>query len=292
MKRRKYAMGGKCMPNLIRERKKYNRFLWSLGALSLCTLMKAYYDTNIFKVNKVQFQTKKTSPGSRFSILQLTDVHNKIFHDKNKKLIQMVNDVNADIVVLTGDLISRSTVDFSNVYSLIERILKINQNVFYVTGNHELGNDHVELFLTGLENRGVTILSNLNTQITIGDTVVNLVGIDNASTDHEDLGLAFEGVDEENYTILLSHSPNVVTKYDAIPADLILSGHTHGGQVRLPLIGAVVGPDNSFFPKLDKGIFETESGNYLYIDSGLGTTGYPVRFLNQSQISLIEVKGE
>lgn len=290
--KRRYAMGGKCMPNLVKKKKNYHGILWGLGALSLGTLMKAYNDTNRFKVNKVQFQTKKVSPGSRISILQLTDIHNKKFRDKNKKLIQMVNNVNADIVVLTGDLISRSTIDFSNVYSLIEAIMKSNQNVFYVTGNHELGNDHVELFLTGLENRGVTILSNLNIQLTIGNTVMNLVGIDNASTDHEDLGLAFEGVDEGNYTILLSHSPNVVTKYNAIPADLILSGHTHGGQVRLPLIGAVVGPDNSFFPKLDKGIFEIKSGQYLYIDSGLGTTGYPVRFLNQSQISLIEVKGE
>ncbi|WP_047986405.1 metallophosphoesterase [Ornithinibacillus californiensis] len=279
------------MPKKV-TKKKAKQFLLLSGALLLSSLVKVYVDTNIFKVNNIRFRTKKLPHDTNFSILQITDLHNRVFGKQNEILIKTVKDIHADVVVLTGDLISRGTNDFTNVFTLVEEIIKVNPNVYYVTGNHELGNDNVDMFLAGLEERGVNILRNQNTKITRGDTVINLVGIDNESTNHEDLDQAFDSISEEHYTVLLSHSPNVVDKYDSIPADLILSGHTHGGQIRLPLIGAVVGPDRSFFPKLDKGIFEIHTGQYLYVDSGIGTSGYPVRFLNQSQISLIEVRGE
>src|SRR5690606_36275120 len=112
-------------------------------------------------------------------------------------------------------------------------------------------------------------------------------------THHEDVQAAFRGVDQEQYTILLSHAPNIVIRYSSndILADLILSGHTHGGQVRLPFIGALAAPGQGLFPKLDKGTFTIAQDQYLYIDSGLGTSMVPIRFLNQSQMSFIRVVG-
>ncbi|WP_231495854.1 metallophosphoesterase [Paucisalibacillus sp. EB02] len=294
--RRFYRMGWNFMRHILGKKKKKaltsKYFLWGSGVLLLSSLVKAYVDTNIFKINSVPFRTRKIPSDAKISILQLTDVHNKVFGHHNKKLVAAVKESNADIVVLTGDLINRGTEDFTNMFSFVTEIVNVNQNVFYVTGNHEMGNENVEVFLMGLHERGVTLLRNHNTQITIGNSIINIVGIDNESTNHEDLGQAFDGVNKDRFTILLSHSPSVVENYASIPADLILSGHTHGGQVRFPLIGAIVGPDNSYFPVLDKGVFEFEQEQYLYIDSGLGTTGYPVRFLNQSQISLIEVSGK
>lgn len=84
----------------------------------------------------------------------------------------------------------------------------------------------------------------------------------------------------------------MLDKHNDIPADLILSGHTHGGQVRIPFIGALVAPDQGFFPKLEKGIYEFGTNQFLYIDSGLGTSVAPIRFLNQSQLSVIKITGE
>ncbi|WP_229740672.1 metallophosphoesterase [Ornithinibacillus halotolerans] len=222
----------------------------------------------------------------------MSDLHNKVFGKKNKRLIQSVKEADADIVVLTGDLISRGTSEFNKVYDFIEMIKQINQNVFYVTGNHEMTNDNLEEFINGLRDRGVVVLRNENRVVTIQHIDINLVGIDNESTNHEDMNGAFADVNQGNYTILLSHSPSVVNNYHSIKADLILSGHTHGGQVRFPFVGAIIGPDRSLFPVLDKGVFKITTEQFLYIDSGVGTTGYPVRFLNQSQISLIELKHE
>ncbi|WP_096274491.1 metallophosphoesterase [Paucisalibacillus globulus] len=255
------------------------------------TASKTYIDTNIFRINKVQLDTDKIPLGTEISIMQISDVHNKVFGNQNEKLIEAVNRNTADIIVLTGDLVDRKTSNYSNVFSLVEKLVEINRHIYFVTGNHEWENKYTEEILEGLSKRGVTILNNKNTQITIGTTTINLVGIDNQSTNHENINLAFDGVSHEFYTVLLSHSPTVVEEYQDIQANLILSGHTHGGQVRVPLIGALIAPDQGFFPELDKGIFEISSKRYLYIDSGLGTSVLPIRFWNQSQISLVNVVG-
>ncbi len=156
-----------------------------------------------------------------------------------------------------------------------------------MSGNHEWGNPYMEKFLSGLKERNVTILNNKNTQLTKKGVSLILLGVDDVSSSHEDLKKSLNNINQDLYTILLSHSPGIIEEYDKkVPTDLILSGHTHGGQVRFPFIGALVAPDQGLFPEYDKGIFKTGPEQYLYIDSGLGTSVVPIRFLNQSQISL------
>lgn len=260
-----------------------------LVLLILSFLARIYYDTNVFKVNRAQFYSNKIPEGSEFTVLQISDLHNKVFGDNNEKLINTVKKLNAEFIVITGDLIDRGTDKFENVFSLIERIKTINKDVFFVSGNHEWGNAYTEEFLNGLRERNVTILNNKSTQITVNNVTLNLVGIDDVSTNHENFQKAFNSMNHERYTILLSHTPNITEKYNDILADLILSGHTHGGQVRIPFIGALVAPDQGLFPRLDKGTYKTGPNQFLYIDSGLGTSIAPIRFANQSQLSLINI---
>ncbi|RDW16882.1 metallophosphoesterase [Oceanobacillus chungangensis] len=267
--------------------------MYLFGILCIIGLLtKAYVDTNIFKINRMQFQSSKIPIDTKITILQLSDLHNKVFGEDNEALIDTVIQANADIIVLTGDLIDRDTDDLHGVFSLVERITALHPHVFFVSGNHEWGNHFAGALVEGLEHRNVTILNNRNTEITVGNATFNLVGIDDVSTNHENLNLAFENVNQESYTILLSHSPSILDKYEDVPADLILSGHTHGGQVRLPFIGALVAPDQGFFPEKDKGTYAFGEDKFLYIDSGIGTSIAPIRFLNQSQVSLIEISGE
>ncbi|WP_066185909.1 MULTISPECIES: metallophosphoesterase [Gracilibacillus] len=265
--------------------------------LTICLLLvmitvKVYRDTSIFKLNKMQLESEKLEKGDRFQILQLTDVHNKVFRDNNDKLVAEIEQTKADIIVITGDLVDRKTDELQDVLSLVDRLLEVNPQLFFVTGNHEWENCHYGLLMNELASRGVTILHNASEQVELNGVSVNLVGIDDASTEREDLRQAFHQVDTDQYTILLSHTPNVTQHYAGIPADLILSGHTHGGQIRFPIIGALVAPDDGLFPKLEKGLYPLGEQQYLYIDSGLGTTGAPIRFLNQSQFSLIEVTND
>ena len=255
----------------------------------LIFLSKIYFDTNVFKVNKVQYHSNKLPAGSEFTVLQISDLHNKVFGDSNEKLINTVEKSNADIIVITGDLVDRGTDNFNNVFSLIEKITAINKDIFFVSGNHEWGNPYTEDLLNGLRERNVTILNNKNIQITEKKVTLNLVGVDDVSINKDNSKKAFSNIDQAQYTILLSHSPNIIEKYNDISADLILSGHTHGGQVRIPYIGALVTPDQGFFPKLDKGTYKVGLNQYLYIDSGLGTSIAPIRFLNQSQLTLVKI---
>ncbi|WP_249260780.1 metallophosphoesterase [Virgibacillus pantothenticus] len=258
-----------------------------LFILSLC--IKAYMDTNTFKVNKLPFYSDKIPDDKAVNILQITDVHNKVFGKSNEELIQTIKDLNADIIVITGDLIDRKTTEFNDMFAFVEKLTSVQKHVYFVTGNHEWDNPKKEEFLNGLEERQVTILNNKNRQLTINQVSLNLVGIDDSSTNHENVTQAFAGVNDEYYTVLLSHSPNIIEKESSLPADLILSGHTHGGQVRLPFIGALVAPDEGLFPTYDKGTYNINRDQFLYIDSGLGTSVAPIRFLNQSQISMIRV---
>lgn len=257
--------------------------------LTLAVIANIYIDTNSFKINRVEFHSQKIPKGSTVTILQISDVHNKVFHNNNEDLIRTIKKLKANIIVITGDLIDRRTKELNHVYQLIENLTSICSNVFFVTGNHEWQNPLKQELLAGLEKRNVTILDNKNNKITIGDVSLNIVGVADYSTKHGDIKLALYSIDKDQYTLLLSHSPGVVDALNGNQVDLILSGHTHGGQVRLPLFGAIVVPDQGFFPKFDKGAYQLENNGYLYIDSGLGTSRLPIRFLNQSQVSLITI---
>ncbi|WP_080873956.1 metallophosphoesterase [Oceanobacillus timonensis] len=260
--------------------------------MMLSFMMKVYFDTNVFKVNKEQFSSTKLEAGSELTILQITDVHSGSFGEDNSEILEKVKDLDADIIVMTGDLIDRKTKDLDIALHLAEALAEVNPDTYFVTGNHEHENPEKDAFLTGLENRGVQILRNENTKVEKAGQLFNLVGVNDVSTAHEDMSLAFAGADPQNYTVLLSHAPSVVQKYPDVRADLVLSGHTHGGQVRMPFIGALIAPDEGLFPELQEGVYPLGTERYLYIDSGLGTSGLPIRFLNQSQISLVTIQGE
>ncbi|ASF39002.1 hypothetical protein CEH05_07705 [Halobacillus halophilus] len=263
-----------------------------LGGVFICmaAIVKVMYDTNVFKRKEIHLAHKKIPEGSRFKILQMSDLHNKVFGRSNKKLLQTIEEAEADMVMITGDLIDRNTKQWAQVFSLIERIVSVYRHVFFVTGNHEWDHPLTHPFLEGLRERRVTVLRNEHASLQINDSLgINVVGIDDVNTNRENVGQAFDGIDQQLYTILLSHSPDFVNEYKDKPADLILSGHTHGGKVKIPFVGSLVAPGQGLLPEYDQGMYRIGYDQLLYVDRGLGTSVVHVRFLNQSQISLLEV---
>lgn len=248
-----------------------------------------YFEVNCPKISKTSFKTSKLPLDTSLKILQISDAHVGNF-TKKVDLLKDIKTLEPDIIVITGDLIDRRTSDFNNAYKFVEELVSVNPQVYFVSGNHERDNDRTEDFLQGLKKRNVVILNNRNTTIDIKGTLINICGVDDFHTGYSNLGLASKGINEKLYTILLSHSPGIV-KERYLPADLVLSGHTHGGQVRFPIIGGIVAPGQGLFPKLQKGIYNLDHGKYLYIDSGLGTSSLPLRFLNRSQVSFLIIAG-
>lgn len=266
--------------------------IWKgLGLVTLGVFSKVLIDTNIFRVNKINLETDKIAAEAGLRILQISDVHNKKSRILHKQIIEKAKEHAPNFIVLTGDIIDRQTKDFCSIYTFLDGLVALGIPIYFVSGNHEWENSRRQKFLTELSKRTIISLNNEHIRIKVNNREINLVGIEDASTEHENVEKAFSNIDEMNYTILLSHSPYIIKRYPCVPADLVISGHTHGGQIRFPFIGAVISPGEGFFPKLDKGLFKWRKGKTLYVDSGLGTSRIPIRFLNQSQISLINISG-
>lgn len=259
------------------------------AGVTLGIAAKIYYDTNFFRINELEFHSDKLPHGTEFTILQISDLHNKVFSNNNEDLIRTINNIKADLIVITGDLIDRRTKNLKDVFYFVKNITTVHKNVFYVSGNHEWANPLCKELLDGLKERNVINLDNKSTEIVDGRTVINLAGVADVSTQKANIKKALHGLNKDQFTLLLSHNPCVIKKIESSFVDLILSGHTHGGQVRIPLLGALIVPDQGFFPMYDKGAFNLGVNRYLYIDSGLGTSRFPIRFLNQSQFSLIKI---
>ncbi len=254
-------------------------------------MAKIYYDTNIFKVEELEITTSKLETDQSFTVLQLTDLHNKQFGDNNEKLLHEIEQLDVDVIVITGDLIDRRTDDLQFVLEFADKLTTINSNIYFVSGNHEWENPLRESFIQGLSKRGIQLIDNQNRIIEIRDISFQLAGVADPSTNHDNLELAIKGLNQDDVTVLLSHAPDLSHTEYSEPVDLVLSGHTHGGQIRFPLIGAIVAPDQGFFPKYDQGLFDLNERQQLYIDSGLGTSVIDIRMFNQSQMTLITVKG-
>ncbi|MFB1050137.1 metallophosphoesterase [Paraliobacillus sp. JSM ZJ581] len=274
------------------SKRKKRMFLYAGLFVAVAGSLKIFHDTNVFKVNHIKIKTEKLTNQASLKILQLSDIHNKIFGKDNKLLIDEIKSLHPDIIVLTGDLIDRKTTDFTAMFDLVEQLQSINDQIFFVSGNHEWGNEKTVEIFTGLVARDIHMLDNTSRTIEVDENVIQLAGVADYATEHDDLSAAMFHTQDENYTVLLSHVPDITHHLANEPIDLILSGHTHGGQIRVPFIGALVAPGQGYLPALDKGLYQWSDDKYLHVDSGLGTTWLPIRFLNQSQMTMITIEGK
>ncbi len=229
---------------------------------------------------------------SSIRIVQISDLHNRMFGHNHERLLEAIHKSHPDVIVLTGDLIDRKTRLLNPIYRMIRQLTNAYEHVYFVTGNHEWEHFAYETFLNGLKERGVRVLDGKYVQLTKDGVTINVVGAGYELESMDDVGHLDTPSMHSMYTIVLAHMPDGLRIADCLKADLMLCGHTHGGQIRFPLIGAMVAPGQGLFPKQAKGVFPLEHDRFMYIDSGLGTTHLPIRFMNQSQFSVIDIHGD
>jgi predicted MPP superfamily phosphohydrolase len=216
-------------------------------------------------------------------LLHLSDSHGDSISE-NKRLMRAIRKFEPDIAVITGDMIDQQTVDFSAPLEDI-KILSSEMPVLYIPGNHEYANPKGDLFIKQVGEFGATILKN-DALIIKG---ISICGTDDINFGLDDIkkALTVNG----KCDILLSHSPAISSRIKELNIPLVLAGHTHGGQVSLPVIGAVFLPDRDVPRNLVKGLV-SENGTQFYISVGFGTSGFPIRFMNRSEITLITINPE
>lgn len=231
---------------------------------------------------------------NNFKIVHISDLHNKVFGNEQDKLIEKVEALESDIIVITGDLIDRRRYNLEKSMYFINASVEIAP-VYYVSGNHEAWSGRFSEIEGRLINAGVKIMDDSETEIRRGNSSIKLLGLsdpDFLTSDYID-GTDTSKLEEEGeeLKILLSHRPELFELYSDNNIDMIFSGHAHGGQIRLPLIGGLIAPDQGLFPKYTAGSY-TSSTSTMYVSRGLGNSLFPVRVFNRPEIISVTLKSD
>ena len=224
-----------------------------------------------------------------YRIVQISDLHNAKFGKNNQKLVGRIRECEPDMIVLTGDLVDSNHTNVDRAVQFVDEIVKICP-VYYVTGNHEywLDTSEYEKLMDGLVSAGVVILDNQVVEISRGDAKFRLVGLDDKSLADGTLEALLS--DEKELTVVLAHEPQYFARYAGTGVDLVLSGHAHGGQFRLPFVGGIVAPDQGFLPEYTAGEYYM-NGTEMIVSRGLGNSVIPVRLFNYPEIVCVELVG-
>lgn len=232
-----------------------------------------------------------------FSIAHISDLHNAEYGKNNEKLISILQEEKPNIIAITGDLIDSNHTDIELALSFTRQAVNIAP-CYFVAGNHEawIGSQYNEL-KTALENMGVVVLQDEVIELEYSGASIQLIGLNDPDFAEQDSFLAGSVLEtklsqldiKDGFTILLSHRPEHFKTYQDKGVGLVLAGHAHGGQFRLPFIGGIVAPDQGFFPEYDAGVY-TENGTAMVVSRGLGNSIIPVRFNNRPEIVSIELK--
>ena len=267
------------------------------GFLFLLALSGAAYSTLIERkllIKKyINIKKEKTTPTESLKIAQFTDVHfGKFFKMKDiNKLVKKINSLDADIVVFTGDLVDNMRA-YNDDGVLDEALSRIKAKIgkFAVYGNHDSYTDNRHTYAKILENGGFTLLKNKNTKIEINNKTLNLMGLDDFFQGKCDIEKTTSNINSKDFNLLLLHEPDLATKFLDYPIDLALAGHSHGGQIYIPLYGTIV--NTGLAESHDRGLYKLRSDKTfpLYVNSGIGCTGLPIRFCSIPNVTLIEIK--
>ncbi len=261
--------------------------------ISAWGVFKTAYDYKVHNVDIKLDNLPSSMEGLR--IVQISDLHAGSYYSDApfRKVRRIIDALNPDIVVLTGDFVNNNHAEIGKIFDEISRI-KAKYGVYGCLGNHDhfmTQEDHA-LLVDKLKATGMRLLVNENESIKIGDGNLHIAGIDNIGFGQEygDFSLAVNNLPEYEPIILLAHDP---TNWDKsivgkLPVDITLSGHTHGGQVGVELFGKMLTPVKMVY-KQWAGLYH-KTGQYLYVNRGVGMVGPPIRLGINPEITLITLK--
>ncbi|HEF1904520.1 TPA: metallophosphoesterase [Bacillus cereus] len=277
--------------------KKIKRSILLIATLVGCSIF-LYLQNNLISITEIKITSSKIPSSFKgYKILQISDLHNKKFGDNQDVLIQKMKSIDPDIIAITGDLIDSKSYDAEVSMQLIREMVK-KYPVYFVTGNHEQWSGKYNSLEKELKKYSVNVLRNEHVGIRKGEQEINLLGIDDPEfgTGNRDEGNII--IDEikkakiemqpDRYNVLLSHRPEFIKEYTNERLDLVLSGHAHGGQVRLPFIGGLVAPNQGVLPKYTAGLY-VEQNTSMVVSRGLGNSIIPQRILNRPEIVVVQL---
>ncbi|ONK24775.1 metallophosphoesterase [Siminovitchia sp. FSL H7-0308] len=257
-----------------------------------------YFNNHWLQTSSYEIYSERVpKPFDGLTIVQLSDLHDATFGDKQNRLVEKVKNLHPDVIFITGDIVDSNRYDLENSLDLVRQLVTLS-DVYYVTGNHEVAVNQVEEINASLKKLGVHVLTNDAKTFTIDGEQLVIAGIedplmkgldypDKAVTDS--LEEAFTGIRGQPYSILLSHRPEVFDVYVKKEIDLAFTGHAHGGQIRLPFIGGLIAPGQGWFPKYTAGKYE-RGMTTMVVNRGLGNSIIPFRIFNRPELVVVKLK--
>lgn len=231
-----------------------------------------------------------------YKIAVVSDLHNAQFGNNNSQLVEKIKKEYPDIIAITGDLVDSNRTDIEIAIQLVSQLTEIAP-CYYVTGNHEawIKEQYMELE-KGLIAEDVVILHDNVIQLTNDSEAIQIAGLDDPDFTDSDtyiqesmLQTRISNMSLSNeYCILLSHRPETFEAYVSEEVDLVLSGHAHGGQFRVPFIGGIIAPNQGLFPEFDAGKY-IKNNTIMIVSRGIGNSIIPIRFNNRPEIVIVEL---
>lgn len=271
------------------------KHIWSL--LSLALVAWTLWQNLTVGLSHYTIQTKRLPANfDGYKIVQISDFHGANFPGKNQGLLDLVMRQKPDMIAITGDLVDGRRQETHSALALVNQLVHIAPT-YYVTGNHEAGMpqvyEHLERQLVAM---GVRVLRNEQVKLTKGNQTLQVLGLDDpdfiGGNSQQVLDKQLNRLGQtRDFRLVLSHRPEAFPTYVQHGLDLVLAGHVHGGQIRLPWLGGLIGPHQGWLPTYQSGRYQAEQ-TQMIVSRGLGNSLFPIRINNQPELVLITLKSQ
>lgn len=268
-----------------------NRKIIVLFSTGILVFLFCVWQNNDIVVSDYQYRTSLIGDHlNGYKIAQISDLHNKKFGRQQNRIIRILSNETPDIIVITGDIVDSDRTNIETALEFVEQAIKIAP-VYFVTGNHEhwLSEYDRDNLLEGMKQRGVTLLDNQTMNMDKYGDEFYLAGLSAVHLSDNVLKTMCSDMDSTKLQIVLAHEPQFLYNYSDADVHLVLSGHAHGGQIRLPVIGGLVAPGQGFFPKYTSGTYKKNSTTMI-VSRGLGNSIIPIRVFNRPEVVIITLQ--
>lgn len=290
--------------------KHLGKIFGSLFVMLAAVIGISYYEIKRLKIENYTIRSARLPDAfNGWKIVFLSDLHAVSYGEKNDKLIEKIDQINPDMILVGGDMVVGKKGQTTEVACDLISRLAVRYPVVCANGNHEyrmkiyrnLYGIRYDCYVSKLREAGVDYLENDSIRVHHGGESIIITGLQIARRYYrrgpktemrpQYLNKILGTKDKEAFQILLAHNPLYFPEYALWGADLVLSGHNHGGLVRLPLLGGVISPQMILFPEYDAGYYRIMDSQMI-ISRGLGTHTFPIRVFNRPEISVIHLQSD
>ncbi|MEF3245427.1 MAG: metallophosphoesterase [Caldisericaceae bacterium] len=235
-----------------------------------------FIERNQLAITRLNFSKENS-----IKFVQISDLHFTREGKREKKILKIISNEHPDLVFITGDVVNfRKKFEAKKFF---KKISALGIKTYFVLGNWDYKVKDVVSLKKEIESAGIKVLENETAEFTKNGLKINIIGLGDPFTNHDRFEEAVNSINNKNFSILLSHTPDIFYKAKEKGIDLILSGHLHGGQVCLPFCKFAIYTPSKYGTKFLRGIFK-EGNTIMYVNRGIGESHFPIRIFSKPEI--------